>query len=343
MHNSSKSNGHAPKLLASVVMPVYREGSNLIGVLEEIRDQLYNTGLRFEIVLVDDGSPDDSWAVISEQAGRFRMLRAARLSRNFGKEAALTAGLEMARGDIVIVMDADGQHPPSLLPEMIKIWQGGDIDIVEAVKASRGKETLFSKITAWMFYLLWNKLSGFELRGASDYKLLDRRAVDAYLKMQERNVFFRGMTAWLGFRRAQIPFEVAERSGGSSGWSVFRLIRLAITGITAFSALPLQLVTFVGFMFLIFSMIFGLYTLALQLYGLSVSGFATVILLILVTGSLLMISLGIIGVYLERIYEEIKFRPRYVISQSAGADVADYIEPERSLSAAAGDFVYRAN
>ena len=337
MHNSSKSNGHAPKLLASVVMPVYRESSNLIGVLEEIRNRLSQTGLRFEIVLVDDGSPDDSWAVISEQAGRFPMLRAARLSRNFGKEAALTAGMEMARGDIVIVMDADGQHPPFLLPEMIKIWQGGDIDIVEAVKASRGKETLFSKITAWMFYMLWNKLSGFELRGASDYKLLDRRAVDAYLKMQERNVFFRGMTAWLGFRRAQIPFEVAERSGGSSGWSIFRLIRLAITGITAFSALPLQLVTFVGFMFLIFSVIFGVYTLALQLYGLSVSGFATVILLILFTGSLLMISLGIVGVYLERIYEEIKFRPRYVISQSTEAVAAGQIESNKSLAVAAGE------
>ena len=340
MNNSSKSNGQVPKLLTSVVMPVYRESSNLIGVLEEIRDQLSKTGLRFEIVLVDDGSPDDSWAVISEQAGRFPMLRAARLSRNFGKEAALVAGLEMARGDIVIVMDADGQHPPSLLPSMIETWQNGDVDIVEAVKASRGKETLFSKFTAWMFYLLWNKLSGFELRGASDYKLLNRRAVNAYLQMQERNVFFRGMTAWLGFRRAQIPFEVAERSGGSSGWSVFRLIRLAITGITAFSALPLQLVTFVGFMFLIFSVIFGVYTLALQLYGLSASGFATVILLILVTGSLLMISLGIIGVYLERIYEEIKFRPRYVISQFTEADVAEHIKPEKSLSAAAGEFVY---
>ncbi len=323
--------------MTSIVMPVYRESGNLISVIEDIHERLAESGMRFEMVLVDDGSPDDSWDVISGQAARFPMLRAARLSRNFGKEAALVAGLEMARGDIVIVMDADGQHPPSLLPEMIKTWQGGDVDIVEAVKASRGKETLFSKFTAWMFYLLWNKLSGFELRGASDYKLLNRRAVNAYLQMQERNVFFRGMTAWLGFRRAQIPFEVAERSGGSSGWSVFRLIRLAITGITAFSALPLQLVTFVGFVFLIFSVIFGIYTLALQLYGLSVSGFATVILLILVTGSLLMISLGIIGVYLERIYEEIKFRPRYVISQSTEAAISVRHEPEKALAATAGD------
>lgn len=334
------TNNGKPNRLAeftSVVIPVYREGSNLIGVLDEIKENLSASGLAFEFVLVDDGSPDNSWEVISAQTERFPMLRAARLSRNFGKEAALCAGLEMARGNIVIVMDADGQHPPSLLPKMVRVWREGNIDIVEAVKASRGKETVFSKLSAGLFYLLWNKLSGFELRGASDYKLMNRRAVDAYLQMQERNVFFRGMTAWLGFRRAQVPFVVAERNGGSSGWSFFRLLRLALTGITAFSALPLQLVTLVGFVFLIFSVVFGIYTLALQLWGLSVSGFATVILLVLVTGSLLMISLGIIGVYLERIYDEIKFRPRYVISQSTQSDVADHQEPERSFAARAGE------
>lgn len=333
----STGNGNGTTDFASVVMPVYREGPNLIGVLDEVVARLNEAHMPFELVLVDDGSPDNSWEVISELTERFRMLRAARLSRNFGKEAALCAGLEMARGKIVIVMDADGQHPPSLLPEMIRLWRAGDVDVVEAIKASRGKETFFSKVSAGLFYLVWNKLSGFELRGASDYKLMDRRAVDAYLQMQERNVFFRGMTAWLGFRRAQVPFVVAERNGGSSGWSFFRLLRLALTGITAFSALPLQLVTLVGFLFLIFSAVFGIYTLTLQLWGLSVSGFATVILLLLFTGSLLMISLGIIGIYLERIYDEIKFRPRYVISQSKQAQVIGGREPEKSLAARAGE------
>lgn len=333
----STGNGNGAADFASVVMPVYREGPNLIGVLDEVVAKLNEAHMPFELVLVDDGSPDNSWEVISELTSTFPMLRAARLSRNFGKEAALCAGLEMARGKIVIVMDADGQHPPSLLPEMIRIWRQGDIDVVEAVKASRGKETFFSKVSAGLFYLLWNKLSGFELRGASDYKLMDRRAVDAYLQMQERNVFFRGMTAWLGFRRAQVPFVVAERNGGSSGWSFFRLLRLALTGITAFSALPLQLVTLVGFLFLIFSAVFGIYTLTLQLSGLSVSGFATVILLLLFTGSMLMISLGIIGIYIERIYDEIKFRPRYVISQSKQAQVSGGREPEKSLAARAGE------
>ena len=244
------------------------------------------------------------------------MLRAIRLSRNFGKELALCAGLETARGDAVIVMDADGQHPPSLLPQMIRTWRETGVDIVEATKINRGKETFFSKLGAGLFYLLWNKLSGFELKGASDYKLLNRRAVDAYLQMDERNVFFRGMTAWLGFSRAQIPFEVAPRAGGQSSWSVLKRLSLALNGISGFSSMPLHLVTFAGILFLLFSVIFGGYTLVLQLTGRSVSGFATVILLLLFIGSLLMISLGIIGIYLARIYDEIKHRPRYVIAQS---------------------------
>ncbi len=238
------------------------------------------------------------------------------MSRNFGKELALTAGLDMAKGDAVIVMDADGQHPPALLLEMLSTWRDTGTDIVEAVKSDRGKETILSKLGAGLFYSLWSRFSGFDIRGASDFKLLNRRAVDAYLQMDERNVFFRGMTAWIGFERVQIPFEVASRAGGQSNWSVFKKLRLAVNGISGFSSIPLQLVTFVGIAFLVFSVVFGGYTLALQLTGHSVSGFATVILLLLIIGSLLMISLGIIGIYLARIYDEIKHRPRYLISRT---------------------------
>lgn len=304
------------KEFLSIVMPVYREGSHIGSVLADVRDALEEAGVSFEFILIDDGSPDDMWEVLNEQAREFPMLRAARLSRNFGKESALCAGLEMARGDAVVVMDSDGQHPPPLLKEMVRLWRDTGVDIVEATKVTRGEETFFNKISAGLFYLLWNKLSGFELKGASDYKLLSRRAINAYLDLDERNVFFRGMTAWIGFTRAQIPFEVAPRAGGQSGWSVLKRLRLALTGISAFSSLPLQLVTFAGLIFFLFSVLFGFYTLILQLAGLSVSGFATVILLLLIIGSLLMISLGIIGVYLARIYEEIKRRPRFIISDS---------------------------
>ena len=311
------------KELLSVVMPVYREAAHLAEVLGHVHSEVTKAEIPFELVLVDDGSPDNTWQVIEERSKIYPMLRAARFSRNFGKEAALNAGLEMARGDIVIVMDADGQHPPTLLPEMIELWRGGDVDIVEAVKSSRGQETAFNKFSAGLFYLMWNKLSGFELRNASDYKLLNRQAVDAYLQMRERNLFFRGMTAWLGFRRAQIPFEVAQRAGGATSWSLFRLVRLAVTGITSFSSLPLQIVSFAGIFFLLFAFLFGVQTAWVYFSGHAVTGFATVIFLLLIIGSLLMISLGTIGEYLARIYDEVKGRPRYLIGQVIESSAAD--------------------
>lgn len=302
--------------LISVVIPLFKEGTNVHPLLAGITAALGKTGHPYELVLVDDGSPDNTWKVISEQAQVIPAVRGFRLSRNFGKELALCAGLERARGDIVIVMDGDGQHPPALLPDMVEMWQKTGADIVEAFKVSRGKESLSAKLGALLFYVILNKLAGFNLKGASDFKLINRPAVDAWLQMKERNVFFRGMTAWLGFTRVKIPFEVPGRAGGMTGWSFLRRLDLALTGISAFSSLPLQFVTVAGLVFLSFSVIFGIYTLALQLAGKSVSGFATVILLLLIIGSLLMISLGIIGEYLARIYEEVKHRPRYVISSS---------------------------
>ncbi|MDQ3257304.1 MAG: glycosyltransferase family 2 protein [Acidobacteriota bacterium] len=304
------------KEFLSVVMPLYREGSHLRTVLAAVRDALATVNVRYEFVLVDDGSSDDTWAVITEEAKTCQMLRAARLSRNFGKESALCAGLELARGDAVVVMDGDGQHLPSLLPEMVRIWRETGADIVEATKVTRGPESPFDKLSAGLFYLIWNKLSGFELRGASDFKLMNRRTVNAWLQMEERNVFFRGMTAWLGFIRVQIPFEVQGRVGGQTEWSFLRRLKLALTGISAFSSLPLQLITFAGLFFMLFALVFGAQTLFVILTGRAVSGFATVIFLLLIIGSLLMISLGIIGEYLARIYDEVKRRPRYVIGQS---------------------------
>lgn len=309
--------------LISIVLPVFCEADNIGALVVDIQEKIAGLGIGYEFVLVDDGSTDSTWAEVERLQTEYPELRGARLSRNFGKDLALCAGLEMARGDAVIVMDADGQHPPTLLPEMIKLWRDTDVEIVEGVKLSRGSETIFSKLSAGIFYVLWNKLSGFELRGASDYKLLDRQAVDAYLRMNERHVFFRGMTAWLGFKRAQLPFEVAERKGGSSGWSLLKRVRLAVDGISGFSSMPLQLVTLTGIAFLGFSLVFGIYTLVMQLSGHSVSGFATVILLLLFIGSLLMISLGIIGIYVARIYEEIKHRPRFVIAEKIGEDTAN--------------------
>jgi len=308
-------NAQSKQPFLSVVMPVFREGAHLRGFLAAVRSSLEQCNLPYELVLVDDGSPDDTWHVITAEAKGCQALRALRLSRNFGKESALCAGVEHARGDAVIVMDADGQHPPSLVPEMVRLWRDSGADIVEAVKRRRGRESLSSKLGAQLFYFILNKLSGFHFRGASDFKLLNRKAVDAWLKMHERNVFFRGMTVWMGFTTVQVPFEVVPRSAGQSTWSVLKRLKLALIGITAFSSFPLHLVTFAGVIFLGISVLLALETVYLKLAGRAVSGFATVILLELIIGSLLMISLGIIGEYLARIYE-VKERPRYLVEES---------------------------
>jgi polyisoprenyl-phosphate glycosyltransferase len=300
----------------SIVIPLYNEGSHLSTLLSDLKAALEETGCPFEIVLVDDGSPDDTWETIKDEARTFPGLRAVRLSRNFGKELALCAGLERAHGDAVIVMDGDGQHPPSLLPVMVERWRSSGSDIVQAVKVKRGRESVSSKLGALLFYLILNKLSGFELKGASDYKLMNRKVIDTWLAMRERNVFFRGMTAWMGFKTIQIPFEVGPRRAGKTGWSYLRRAKLALVGITTFSSFPLHLVTFAGVIFFLFAVGLGIQTLYLKLAGRAFTGFATVILLELIIGSLLMISLGIIGEYLARIYEEVKGRPRYVITES---------------------------
>ena len=302
--------------LISVVIPLYNEASHLRELLADLKTALQETGCRFEVILVDDGSPDDTWENIKEEAQVFPSLRAVRLSRNFGKELALCAGLERAHGDAVVVMDGDGQHPPSLLPIMIEKWRSSGADIVHAAKTKRGREPVAGKVGAFLFYLILNKLSGFDLKGASDFKLVNRKVTDTWLSMRERNVFFRGMTAWMGFSTVKIPFQVVARRGGRSGWSYLSRAKLALIGITTFSSFPLHLVTFAGVIFFIFAIGLGIQTLYLKLTGRAFTGFATVILLELIIGSLLMISLGIIGEYLARIYEEVKGRPRYIVAES---------------------------
>jgi polyisoprenyl-phosphate glycosyltransferase len=306
--------------LISVVIPLYNEGLHVRELLSDLKKALQDSGCRFEVVLVDDGSVDDTWERIKDEARAHPTLRALRLTRNFGKELALCAGLERARGEAIIVMDGDGQHPPSLLPIMIETWRTSGADIIEAVKRKRGGESLTSKFGALTFYVILNKLSGFDLKGASDFKLIDRRVVDTWLGMRERNVFFRGMTAWMGFNAVQIPFDVPARRTGKSHWSYLRRAKLALIGITTFSSFPLHFVTFAGVIFFIFAVGLGIQTLYLKLAGRAFTGFATVILLELIIGSLLMISLGIIGEYLARIYEEVKGRPRYIVTESIGPE-----------------------
>jgi glycosyltransferase involved in cell wall biosynthesis len=304
---------HAP-LLLSIVIPLYREGASLANTLRETAQAIDALDFRYEVILVDDGSPDNTWQVVVAQCQLDSHLKGIRLSRNFGKEAALAAGLEHACGNAIIVMDGDLQHPPALIPSMLKQWQDG-ADVVEAVKQSRGRESLYSKARAGVFYQVFSRLTGYDLRGASDFKLMDRRVLEAWRKMGERNLFFRGMNAWLGFKRVQIPFNVLDRASGESGWSLLQLTRLAITAVTSFSSVPLQLITFAGASFAVFALALGSQTVYLKMTDRAVDGFTTVILLLLVIGSAMMLGLGIIGTYIARIYEEVKGRPRYIVAE----------------------------
>jgi glycosyltransferase involved in cell wall biosynthesis len=307
----------------SIVIPVYEEEKQIRQSLQIIHAILAGNDINYEFILVDDGSKDNTWREIKQASLEFPEIHAIRLSRNFGKEAALCAGLEAVNGDACIVMDADLQHPPEVIPEMIRLWREEGYEIVEGVKSSRGKESIVNKTGALLFYNLLRRLSGIDLNKASDFKLLDAKVVSSWHLMGERNTFFRAMSAWVGFSRTSIPFVVAERAKGKSKWSIFRLFKLAINAITAFSSLPLQIVTFLGAIFLIGSFFLGIQTLYMKFVGIAVSGFTTVILLLLIIGSALMISLGIIGTYIDKIFDEVKFRPRYII--------AEKINPENGM------------
>jgi polyisoprenyl-phosphate glycosyltransferase len=298
----------------TVVIPVYNEESQICQNISVIRKCLAETGMNFMILLVDDGSTDGTWFKLKMLSEEVSEVKALKLSRNFGKEAALCAGLEAAEGDACIIMDADLQHPPALIPEMIRLWKDHGYEVVEGVKASRGNESMINKFGANLFYHMLSKLSGFNINQASDFKLLDKKVVQAWRSMNERGTFFRGMSAWVGYNRISIPFNVGIRTGGVSKWSVFKLFNLAVKAITSFSSFPLHIVTFIGVFFLAGALILGIQTLYMKLMGMAYSGFTTVILLLLIIGSSLMISMGVIGTYIARIYEEVKCRPRYIIS-----------------------------
>lgn len=319
----------APDPVLSVVIPLYSEGEVVERLLAAVHERMEEVGEPWELVLVDDGSADDTWLRIQEASLSRPNLGAVRLSRNFGKEAAICAGLEVATGEAVIVMDGDLQHPPELIPLLVERWRDTGCDVVEAVKTSHERDASAGRWLSGFFYWSMRLFSGFDLRGASDFKLISRRVVDAWLTLGERNLFFRGMIAWLGFHHEQVPFEVPRRPQRRSRWSTRRLVHLGTTGITAFSSAPLRAASLLGVLFLLFALALGIHTLVMKFTGHAVEGFTTVIVLQLFIGSLLMILLGIIGEYIARIYEEVKGRPRYL--------VADAIPRGRGFEAPGGD------
>ncbi len=306
----------------SIVLPSYNEEQNIANTAKVLAELLEKEQIEYELLFINDGSKDATYEEICKAAKENPNVKGVGFSRNFGKEASIFAGLKMATGDAVIVMDCDLQHPPQTILDMWKLWQEG-YEVVEGIKTSRGKEGFFHKISAGLFYKIMSALIKVDMNSSSDFKLLDRKVVDVLADLPEKNTFFRALSFWAGFKTTTVEYDVAERQFGESKWSFRSLMKYAISNATSFSTLPLQLVTVMGVISIIFSIILGIQTLVNYILGNAVEGFTTVILLVLIVGGFIMLSLGIIGHYLARIYEEVKGRPKFIIS-----DVTDNVQGE---------------
>ena len=303
--------------LLSVVIPAYNEDANIEKTSLVIEEILKDANIPCELIFVDDGSKDGTWDKIASEAERKSFVRGIRFSRNFGKEAAIMAGLEAAKGECCVVIDCDLQHPPEKIVEMYRLWEQG-YEIVEGQKNSRGSEGRLHTLAARAFYSIISAATRTDMLNASDFKLLDRKAIDVLVNMRERNGFFRALSSWIGFRTTSIMYDVREREAGQTKWSSAALTRYAINNITSFSAAPMQIVTVLGVIMLLIAAVFGGIALVQKCCGQALEGFTTIILIQLFSGSIMMISLGIIGYYIAKIYEEIKGRPRYIVTDTCG-------------------------
>lgn len=297
----------------SIILPSYNEEQNIENTYNVLSGMLTEQGIDFELIFISDGSRDETYTNICKIAEKDTRVRGAEFSRNFGKEAAIFAGLELSRGKATVVMDCDLQHPPEVVLEMFEEWKKG-AEVVEGIKSSRGRESLMHRFTTSVFYGIMSGLIKMDMKASSDFKLLDRKVVDALVALPEKDTFFRALSFWVGFKTVKVYYDVQERQFGESKWSTGSLIRYAISNVTSFTTFPLKIVSFIGMVFVVFAIGIGIHTLIRFIMGTAVSGFTTVILLLLIIGGLILISLGIIGNYLARVYEEVKGRPRYIIS-----------------------------
>jgi len=311
------------------VVPSYNEGTIISQTAARIEEVMLNIGCPFQIIFVDDGSRDDTWLQIALAAQNNPNIIGIKLSKNFGKESAILAGLSNACGDAIVVIDCDLQHPPQLISTMYQIWTENNVDVVEGIKESRGNESKIYKLFANIFYAIIKKIGNVNLRDLSDFQLIDRRVVNILISLPERQRFFRALSSWTGFKRHKLPFRVEERQGGHSKWNFYKLFKYAVTNITSYSTLPLQIVTFFGFAFFAMAIILGAHTFYQYLVHNAVEGFTTVILLLLIIGSMLMISLGLLGLYIAKIYEEIKGRPIFLVESSVNLKSINLKNEER--------------
>jgi polyisoprenyl-phosphate glycosyltransferase len=296
----------------AIVIPCYNEELNILSIVNEIDLNFAGSEFDHTFIFVDDGSIDNTCLEIRKLSELRKNICLVRLSRNFGKEAAITAGLHQCTSDAAIILDGDLQHPPHLIQDMISEWKKGAY-IVDAVKERRNKENIIRKMASAVFNGIFSKLTGIDFAGASDYKLLDKKAIDILNNINEKTRFFRGLTNWIGLPHHKVEFHVEERNAGKTKWSWLNLFHLSVDAVASFSKKPLQVVSILGIFTLLFSLILGIQTLYNKLVGHSVSGFTTVIIVILIVSSIIMISIGIVGIYLSKIYDEVKGRPIYIV------------------------------
>lgn len=301
----------------SIVIPAYNEADNIRRTAQAIRAVMEREHISAAVYFVDDGSTDGTWDQVAAAAQEWDMVRGVRFSRNFGKEAAIFAGLETAGGDCCAVMDCDLQHPAETLVEMYRLWQDG-YEVVEGVKEDRGKENPLYRWMTALFYKLMSAAVKMDMSKASDFKLLDRKAVEALVALPERSTFFRALSGWVGYKTASVGFRVQERQAGESKWNTVSLVKYAVNSIISFTTTPLYLVTGMGALFLVLAVIQGVDSLVSYFTHRAVEGFTTVILIELIVGAVVMLSLGIIGGYVAKIYEEVKGRHRYIIASTLG-------------------------
>ena len=303
--------------MLSVVIPAFNEQEMVPAAAGQIDGILSRAGIPHELIFIDDGSRDATWAEIRAESEHRDTVRGVHFSRNFRKEAAIFAGLQAADGDCVAVIDCDLQHPPEKLVEMYRLWEQG-VEVVEGVKTDRGEESLAHRVAAKTFYRLISEATHIDMTRASDFKLLARKAVNVLLSMREKRAFFRALSSWIGFRTAEVPYEVRERAAGESKWSTWLLIKYALSNITAFTSLPLHLITGCGAASFLAALIVGIVSIVRLAMGRVVTGLTGAVILLLFLSGLIMVGLGIIGYYLGNIYMEIQDRPRFIVSETCG-------------------------
>ncbi len=301
--------------MLSVIIPAFNEEKNIKTAYFTIRKVLKNAEIENEIIFIDDGSVDGTYQEVLTLSDSNEDVVGLHFSRNFGKEAAISAGLASAKGDCVVVIDCDLQHPPGKIVEMYRLWEEG-FEIVEGKKSSRGQETAVRGLGARAFYSVLSRMAGFDMTDSSDFKLLDRKVVDVLNRIPERKGFFRAISYWVGYKKTTVEFDVAKRTYGESKWTTRGLLKYALSNITAYSTAPMQIVTALGFVMFFIACFIGVWALVDKIVGRALEGMTTVIIITIFIGSIIMISLGIIGYYVARIYEEIKGRPKYIVSSS---------------------------